>query len=79
MHKYFSVLLKSIYPFGLSVRPSVHALTVVNILQMLLNLYIVIKFDTEWTVLKMICIGLSVRLETHQSCLIHFSLSEGGG
>ena len=46
----------------LPVRSSVHALTVINILQMSLNLHMLFISDIEWTVLKMICIRLSVRL-----------------
>ena len=51
--------MHSIY---LSVRPSVHALTAVNIFQMSLNLYMLFISDIEWTVLKIMCMGLRVRL-----------------
>ena len=47
----------------LSVHPFVHALTVINILQMSLNLYMLFISDIEKTVLKMICMGLSVCLQ----------------
>ena len=40
-----------------------HALTVVHVLQM--SLYMLFLSDIEWTVLKMICIGLSDCLQRH--------------
>ena len=49
--------------FCLSVSTSVHALIVVSILQMSLNLYMLFISNIEWTVLKMICIELGVRLQ----------------
>ena len=45
-----------------SVCLSVHALTVVNILPMPLNLYMLFISDIEWTVLKILCM-VSVRLQ----------------
>ena len=39
---------------------SVHTLTFVNILQMSWNLHMLFIFDTKWTVLKMLCMGLMV-------------------
>ena len=48
----------------LSVRPSVHALTVVNILQ--ISLHMLFISDIEGTVLKMIRMRLSVLLQTQK-------------
>ena len=63
----------------LSVRPFVRALTVVNILQMSLNLYMLFILDIEWRVLKMICMGLSVRLQRHIKVSdIHWPIGSGG-
>ena len=50
---------------SLSVRPSVRALTVVNILQMSLNLCMLFISDIECAALKLIWMGLNVRLQTH--------------
>ena len=60
----------------LSVRPSVHA---VNILQMFLIFYMFFISDIEWTVLKMICMALSVRLERHTKVFRYISAYGGGG
>ena len=49
----------------INVGPSVHALTLVNILQMSLNLYMLFISDIEWTVVKMVCMGLRVRLQIY--------------
>ena len=57
--------VENVYALGLSVCPSVHILSVVNILQMSLNLYMLFISDVEWTILKIICMGLWVRLQTH--------------
>ena len=59
----------------LSVRPH-HTLTVVNILQMCFNLYLLFISDIEWTVLKMPCTVLSVRLQRHTK--IFWCILEGG-
>ena len=53
--------------------PSVLALTVVNILQMSLHLYMLFIPDIKCTVFKIICVSFSV----HNSFPIHFGLSEG--
>ena len=45
----------------LSVHVTEHALTLVNILQMSWNLHMLFIFDIEWTVLKKVCMGLTVR------------------
>ena len=55
----------NVYAFSLSIRPSVHALTLVNILQMSWNLYMLFIVDIEWTMVKMVCMGLRVRLQRH--------------
>ena len=44
--------------FGLSVCPSVNALTIVNIFCLSSILHMLFLFDIAWTVWKMICIGL---------------------
>ena len=48
-----------------SVRSSVRALTFVSILQTSWNLYILFKSDIEWTVEKIVCMELRVRLQRH--------------
>ena len=55
----------SIWLICLSVRPSVHALTTVNVLQMFKNLYMLFISDIEWSVLKMSFMWLKVRLQGH--------------
>ena len=49
----------------LSVRLSLHALTLVNILQTSWILHIVFISAVEFTVEKMICMGLRVRVQRH--------------
>ena len=49
----------------LSVCLSVHALTLVNILQMSWNWYMLFMSDIAWTVLKMVYIRLMVCLQRH--------------
>ena len=53
------------YAFGLSVCPSVQAFTFVNILQISSNLHMLFIFDIEWNACKMVCKGLSVRLQRY--------------
>ena len=49
----------------LSVRRSVRALTLVNILRMFWNLEMLLISDIEWSVLKILCMGLKVHLQRH--------------
>ena len=49
----------------------VHALTLLNILQMSYNSCMLFISDTEWTVLKVVCMGLMVYL---QSFPMHYGL-----
>ena len=64
--------------FGLSVCPSVHALTVVNILQMSWNLSMLFISDTAWSMLKMIDIRLIVHLQKHTKLFRYISAYWGG-
>ena len=61
--------MKSVYAFGLSVCPSVRlsfqALTLVNILQLSWNLYMLFRSNTACTILKMVYIQLMVWLQRH--------------
>ena len=52
--------MHSVYP---SIGPFVQALTVINILQMSLNLYRLLFSYKEQTVFKIICMGFSVHLQ----------------
>ena len=45
--------------------PSVHALTLVNILQMSWNWYMLFISDIAWNILKMVCIRLMICLQRH--------------
>ena len=49
----------------LSVHPSVHALTFVNILQTSWNLYMLFVSDIEWTIMKMVSMRQRIRLQRH--------------
>ena len=62
----------------LSVRPSQHALAFENVLQMSLHLYIILISDVEWSVLKMIYMGLRVCLQTHTQ-VFRYSSAYGEG
>ena len=67
----FLLVFHSIYHFstklkkGLSVRPSVHDLTLLNILQMSWNLCMLFTSDIEWSILKILCTGLKVCQQRH--------------
>ena len=43
----------------------VQALTLVNILQLSLNLYILFISDIAWTILKMVCMRVMIHLQRH--------------
>ena len=62
---HFPTKLKSVYAFGLFVCPSVHALILVNILQMSWNSCLLLISDIAWNKLKMVCMGLTARLQRH--------------
>ena len=53
----------------LSIHPSVHVLTLVNVLQMSWNLYMLFISHIKWTVNKMVYMGLKVRLQRHTKVL----------
>ena len=56
--------MDSVYPFAyLSVRPIVHALSLISSLQISWHLYMLFIFDAKWTILKMICMELKVYLQ----------------
>ena len=65
-------------PGCLPAHKAVHALTVINIFQMSLNLYMLFIFDIEWIILKMICIGLSVLLQRYTKVFRRISAYWGG-
>ena len=48
-----------------AVRPSVQVLTLVNIFQKSRNLYMLFASDIKWTVEKMVCMELRIRLQRH--------------
>ena len=60
--KSWKVLMHSVF---LSDRPSVHALNLLNILEMSWNLHMLFISDIEWTVVKIVCMELRVRLLRH--------------
>ena len=55
-----------------SVCLSVHDLVLVNILRMSENWYMLVKFIIECSALKMVDIGLIVRVEIHKRIPIHY-------
>ena len=62
---YFPTKLRSVYVFGFSVCSSVRSLTLVNILHMTWNWYMLFVSDAEGTALKMVCIRLMVSFQRH--------------
>ena len=56
--------VKNVYEFNLSVCLYMHAQTLVNILQMFWNLYMLFMSNIAWTTLKMAHIGLMIDLQT---------------
>ena len=63
----------------LFVRSCVYTSTFVNILQMSLHLCMLFISDIELRVLKMICVGLSVRLQRHSKVFLYISIYRRGG
>ena len=55
----------------------VHALTLLNILQMSWNWYMLFISDTAWTVLKMVCIRLMVCLKRHTKVFRYITVYGG--
>ena len=67
-----------LHSVSLSVRPFAHALTVANTIQMSLNLYMLFIPDIKLTVLKMIRMGLIVRLQRHMKVFRCITACRGG-
>ena len=63
----------------LSVHPFLHALILLNMLQMYWNLFMLFISDIEWSVLKMLCIRLKIRLQRQTKVFWYITAYGRGG